>query len=82
MGEETFRGRFDQGLAGGHRGGLARAPPLYFWMEYFWLYKPTFAAAAASDLELFKYGQDVLSKIWIAVTSALALLYFWKDFKQ
>jgi hypothetical protein len=57
-------------------------PPLYFWMEYFWLYKPTLAAAAASDLELFKYGQDVSSKIWIAVTSALALLYFWKDLKE
>jgi hypothetical protein len=31
---------------------------------------------------LTEYGQAVSSKIWIAATSALALLYFWQDIKK
>ena len=55
-------------------------PPIYFWFEYFYLYKNS-TAANKPDLETFKYGQDVSSKIWIATTSALLALYFWKDFR-
>jgi hypothetical protein len=50
-------------------------------MEYFWLYKHLIPAASRRCFEEFKYGQDVSSKIWIAATSALGLLYFWKDLK-
>ena len=32
------------------------------------------------DIDLFKYGQDVSSKIWLAVSTVLLALYFGKDF--
>jgi hypothetical protein len=60
--------------------GWLLVPPIYFWIEYFWLYKKS-TAPGKPDLETFKYGQDVSSKIWIAATSALLALYFWKDFR-
>ena len=61
--------------------GWLLIPPIYFWFEYFWIYKSV-PEATRPDLESFKYGQDVSSKIWIATTSALLALYFWKDFRN
>ena len=61
--------------------GWLLLPPVYFWYEYFYVYGRTRNAAARADLESFKYGQDVASKIWIAVVSALLALYFGKDFR-
>jgi hypothetical protein len=57
-------------------------PPLYFWYEYFFIFDRSDATEAAKlKFEQFKYGQDVSSKIWIAVSSSLLILYFGKDFK-
>jgi hypothetical protein len=57
-------------------------PPLYFWMEYFWLYKHLMPDGTRPEFEAFKYGQDVSSRVWIATTSTLGLLYFWNDLKR
>jgi hypothetical protein len=58
-------------------------PPIWFWYEYFFVYKPPKKdEAPRTDFESFKYGQDVSSKIWIAVVSALLILYFGKDIRS
>ena len=54
-------------------------PPIFFWIEYIWLYKPTFSMADKDRFEAFKYQQDLSSKIWLALVSVLLMLYFWKD---
>jgi hypothetical protein len=51
-------------------------PPFWFWLEFFGHYR-----YERSDLEQFKYGQDVSSKIWLALVTALTLLYFGKDLR-
>jgi len=57
-------------------------PPLYFWCEYFLIYKPPEKGNPPKpDFESFKYTQDISSKIWLAVSSALLALYFLKDLK-
>lgn len=50
-------------------------PPLWFSAEYYYLYKP-FAPAGA--FELFKYGQEVASKIWAAIVALIAAVLFTK----
>jgi hypothetical protein len=56
-------------------------PPCWFWYEYWFIYlknhRPQHELPA--DLELFKYGQDLSAKIWLAGTSAMFALYFGKD---
>jgi amino acid transporter len=58
-------------------------PPLFFWIEYFGIYRRTrgynLNAPPPKDWEMFKYAQDISAKIWIAVTTALLILYFGKD---
>jgi len=54
-------------------------PPMFFWIEYIWLYKRTFDITDKDRFEAFKYQQDLSSKIWIALVSVLLMLYFWKD---
>jgi hypothetical protein len=54
-------------------------PPIWFWFEYFFIYKPQSNAPPKNDFDSFKYGQDLSSKIWISVVSALLVLYFGKD---
>jgi hypothetical protein len=58
-------------------------PPLYFWAEFYFYYKPrlTDPSKKPDDFDLFKYGQEVSSKIWLAVISALLAIYFLKDIK-
>lgn len=47
----------------------ALAPPLWFWYEYFFLFKNR---GPADAFEAFKYGQDVASKVWLAVVAVLS----------
>jgi hypothetical protein len=56
-------------------------PPIWFWYEYFYLRPKYPSPPAGPDFDEFKYGQDLASKIWIAATSTLLILYFWKDIK-
>ena len=65
-------------------------PPCWFWFEYFFLYrydpqtipggthKPDWHKA---DWDNFKYGQEVSSKVWLALVTALTILYFGKDIR-
>ena len=46
----------------------AIGPPIWFWREYFYLYR---AEGEPDTLELFKYGQDVSKAIWAGVLAAL-----------
>jgi hypothetical protein len=55
------------------------APPIWFWIEYFAIYR--FDPNAREDWDYFKYSQDVSSKIWLAAVTALTILYFGKDLK-
>lgn len=55
-------------------------PPIWFWAEYFFLYKPIPAGAAGKpSMDEYKHGVDVSSKIWLALVTALLALYFSKD---
>jgi hypothetical protein len=54
-------------------------PPMWFWIEYNWLFKPAYSLADKDRFDGFKYQQDLSSKIWIAAVSGLLMLYFWKD---
>lgn len=52
-------------------------PPIWFWLEYFFLYKDE--GTAVVKLEAFKHGQEQSAKIWLALVTLLAGLYFGKD---
>jgi hypothetical protein len=54
-------------------------PPVWFWLEYFGGYR--YQGGNFDDLEPFKYGQDIASKIWLATVTALTLFYFAKDIR-
>ena len=59
-------------------------PPVWFWIEYFfgpWEKNPAFGDDPKSRFERLKYGQDISSKIWIAVSTVLLMLYFGKDIR-
>jgi hypothetical protein len=57
-------------------------PPIWFWYEYFFMpWDETGRGSQSENLERFKYGQDISSKIWIAVSTALLMLYFGKDIR-
>ena len=49
-------------------------PPIWFWFEYYFLYK-----GGAAGLEELKHGQDQSSKIWLALVTLLLGMYFGKD---
>jgi hypothetical protein len=59
-------------------------PPILFWAEYFGMYRSGARdfRAAPPDFDEFKYGQDISSKVWIAVSTALLILYFGKDIRH
>jgi Na+/melibiose symporter-like transporter len=46
----------------------AIVPPLWFWFEYFWLYR---RYGEPDTVELFKYGQDLSKAIWAGGLAAL-----------
>jgi hypothetical protein len=60
-------------------------PPCWFWFEYFFLYrydKETLPNGDKKpDWDNFKYGQEVSSKVWLALVTALTILYFGKDIR-
>lgn len=57
-------------------------PPMWFWLDYFFIYlrNHKMGDEPPPDIDLFKYGQDISSKIWIAVSTALLALYFGSTF--
>jgi len=55
-------------------------PPIWFWFEYVGLYRYD-NEDQREKLDEFKYTQDVASKIWIALVTALTILYFGKDIR-
>lgn len=55
------------------------APPIWFWYEYVYLFRSAFPHADSDKLNELKTQQDLSSKIWVAATSVLLILYFWKD---
>ena len=55
-------------------------PPCWFWFEYFGLYRYD-SGAHKPDWDSFKYGQDVSSKVWLALVTTLTILYFGKDIR-
>jgi len=57
-------------------------PPIWFWFEYFFIYKPPRDSAPRPDFDSFKYAQDISAKIWISAVSALLILYFGKDLRH
>jgi len=57
-------------------------PPVWFWFEYFFLYKeitPPAAPPLKPTMDEYKHGVDVSSKIWLALVTVLLGLYFGKD---
>jgi len=50
-------------------------PPIWFWVEYFFIYK-NLDSEVRPELGQFKYGQQLSAKIWLAVVSLLTALYF------
>ena len=49
--------------------------PIWFWIEFHWI------GSTIQDQGDFKYSQELSSKVWLAASSVLFLLYFWKDLK-
>lgn len=43
-------------------------PPLWFWVEYFYIFKPH---AVPGVFDQFKYGQDISAKIWAATVALI-----------
>jgi hypothetical protein len=56
-------------------------PPIWFWCEYWFIYLKgqRFEDRAPENFELFKYGQDISAKIWLAIVSATFVIFFWKE---
>jgi len=53
-------------------------PPIWFWYEYFFLYKDI-PKVEREKIEEFKHGQDQSAKLWLALITVLLGLYFEKD---
>jgi hypothetical protein len=64
--------------------GWTILPPILFWAEYFGIYRREAQKLRPTpqDFDEFKYSQDISSKIWIAVSAALLILYFGKDIRH
>ena len=56
-------------------------PPTWFWYEYWFIYLKDYHSdeTAPENFELFKYGQDLSAKIWLAIVSPAFVIFFWKD---
>jgi hypothetical protein len=48
------------------------APPIWFSVEYFCLYKPF---GKEGTFEAFKYGQELAYRAWVGIAAAMTLLY-------
>ena len=56
-------------------------PPTWFWYEYWFIYLKDYHSdeTVPENFELFKYGQDLSAKIWLAIVSSTFAIFFWKD---
>lgn len=50
-------------------------PPIWFFFEYFYFRRQGYSEC----FEVFKYGQDLASKIWVALSAILGYLFFGKE---
>ncbi|HEX7912508.1 MAG TPA: hypothetical protein VF534_31075 [Paraburkholderia sp.] len=60
---------YGQGLVTGLAAFWVIWPPLWFYYEYFWLYR---SAAAPDSFEMFKHGQQVAVAIWAGISLTLS----------
>jgi hypothetical protein len=57
-------------------------PPIWFWWEFHMTaWDERYDAKLMDKRERFAYGQDLSAKVWLAVSSALLMLYFGKDIR-
>jgi hypothetical protein len=63
--------------------GWTMLPPLWLFFEHFLEYLREWEPGTIPppDFEVFKHGQDLAAKLWIAVSSVLLVVYFGKDIK-
>ncbi|MFZ1008040.1 MAG: hypothetical protein WAN65_14460 [Candidatus Sulfotelmatobacter sp.] len=63
--------------------GWSLLPPVWLFFEYFFEYLREWEpnTQPPPDFDIFKHGQDLAAKMWIAVSSVLLVLYFGKDIK-
>jgi len=52
-------------------------PPVWFWVEFYLLYLPD--PSSYESWEHYQYGQELASKIWLALVTTLLGLYFGQD---
>jgi hypothetical protein len=63
------RPSYGQGLVAGLAAFWVIWPPLWFFYEYFWLYR---AVGEPDSFELFKHGQQVSVAIWAGISLTLS----------
>lgn len=51
-------------------------PPIWFFVEYFCLFR---RGGRPCCFEAFKYGQELASRIWLAIATILGVLFFGKE---
>lgn len=51
-------------------------PPIWFFIEYFYLFRQH---GKPGCIETFKYGQELASRIWLALVAVLGVLFFSKE---
>lgn len=51
-------------------------PPIWFFIEYFYLFRQH---GKPCCIETFKYGQELASRIWLALVVVLGVLFFGKE---
>jgi hypothetical protein len=65
--------------------GWAILPPAWFAMEYFWLWPRILKTVKVTDekteFDYFKYGQDLMTKVWAGASALTFIVCFGKDIK-
>jgi hypothetical protein len=51
-------------------------PPIWFFFEYFYLFRQH---GKPGCIDTFKYGQELASRIWLALVAVLGVLFFGKE---
>lgn len=51
-------------------------PPIWFFIEYFYLFRQH---GKPECIETFRYGQELASRIWLALVAVLGFLFFGKE---
>jgi hypothetical protein len=57
--------------------GWILLPPIWFAWEYH-----KFESSPANPFDEFKFGQEIASKVWLALVTVLTILYFGKDLQR